>query len=294
MIDTELHGIIVPLITPIDNNEEVDEQSLRKLVRFLIDSGVHGLLAGGSSSEAPLMLMDQWVRMMEIVFDETKGAVPLVGGVMDTSTLRIVERVKKLTQIGYTHFAVAPSYYITLTTESEYLRLYGRCKEVIGGNEMVVYNMPACVGSSMQVDTICEMARRGWTRYCKDSSGDFTYFKELVIQGRSVDLTVFLGTEAFVPGALLCGAGGVVPITANYEPKTLVGAYKAAVNNDIDELLRLDKRVVQLRKELTLAGSCWVSGTKYALSTLGIGNGNPFSPLEPLNAEQKEIVRNSL
>ena len=215
MIHTELHGIIVPLITPIDKNEQVDEKALRKLVRFLIDAGVHGFMAGGSSSEAPMLPMNQWARMMEIVFDETKGAVSLIGGVMDTSTQRIVEKIKKLTQIGYAHFAVAPSYYITLKTKDEFLRLYGRCKEVIGDNEMIVYNMPAYVGSSISVETICDMARWGWTRYCKESSGDFAYFKDLVMQGRSVNLKVFLGTEAFVPEGLLCGAVGVVPIIAN-------------------------------------------------------------------------------
>lgn len=292
MTKSELLGVIVPLVTPIDNDEQVDEKALRKLVRFLVDAGVHGLLAGGSSSEAPLLVMKQWVRMMEIVFNETKSEVPLVGGIMDTSTKRIVERIKKLMQIGYSNFAVAPSFYITLKTEDEFLRLYGRCKEVIGDNEMVIYNMPTCVGSSMLVQTICDMAKRGWARYCKDSSGDFTYFKNLVTKGRDVNLKVFLGGEAFVPAAFLCGAGGVAPVTANYEPQVFIQAYEAAVNNNIDELLRLDKRILQLREQIFLAGSCWVSGTKYALSTVGIGNGNPLSPLQPLDSKQKELVIN--
>ena len=290
MNKSELHGVIVPLITPVDRDDRVDEESLRKLVRFLLDAGVHGLLAGGSSSEAPLLTADQWGRMMEIVFDEAKDAVPLIGGAMETSTNRIIERIHILAQIGYSNFAVTPSYYISLKTDDEFLRLYGRCKEAIGDNEMIVYNIPSCVGSSLSVKIICEMAERGWTQYCKDSSGDFVFLKNLINNGSDINLKVFYGGEAFVPEALLCGVCGIMAITSNYEPQTFVQAYNAAVDHNTDELLRLNKRILLLRELLFLAGSCWISGTKYAVSTLGKGNGKPVCPLQPLNQKQKNVI----
>ena len=291
MKKTELHGVIVPLITPVDSDDRVDEKSLRKLVRFLLDAGVHGLLAGGSSSEAPLLTTDQWCRMMKIILDETKDTVPLIGGVMETSTNRIIERIHILAQIGYSNFAITPSYYIPLKTDDEFLRLYGRCKEAIGDNEMIVYNIPTCVGSSLSVKVICEIAERGWTRYCKDSSGDFAFLKNLINNGRDINLKVFYGGEAFVPEALLCGVCGIIAITSNYEPQTFVHAYNATVNhNNTDELLRLNKRILFLRELLFLAGSCWISGTKYAVSTLGKGNGKPVCPLQPLNQKQKNVI----
>jgi dihydrodipicolinate synthase/N-acetylneuraminate lyase len=134
------------------------------------------------------------------------------------------------------------------------------------------------------------MAKRGWTQYCKDSSGDFAFLKNLIKNGSKVNLKVFYGGEALVPEALLCGAAGVIAITANYEPQTFVQTYNAAINHNVDELLELDKRILLLRESLFMAGSCWVSGTKYAVAARNQGNGKPVCPLQPLSQEQKKLI----
>jgi dihydrodipicolinate synthase/N-acetylneuraminate lyase len=81
-----------------------------------------------------------------------------------------------------------------------------------------------------------------------------------------------------------------VNVCANYEPGTYVRAYYASLKKDREELAKMQERVKFLRQNLCLGGPCWLSGVKYAMSTLGIGSGKPVSPLQPAPEEQRKII----
>jgi 4-hydroxy-tetrahydrodipicolinate synthase len=286
MKNIELHGVIVPVITPVDPDDRVDEESFRKIIRHVIEGGVHGLFVGGSAGEGPLLAEKEWARMMEIALDENRGEVPLLGGVMDTSTGRVKEKIRSLKQMGYEYFVVSPTFYISLNAPEEHFRLFSECVEAGSGMEMVGYNIPQNTHSQVPVEIFHECARRGWLRYCKDSSGDMEYFRRLQATG----LKVFTGSEVDLADKLLAGAVGAVNVCANYEPGTYVRAYTAALKKDGEALRKIQERVDFLRQSLCLGGPCWLSGVKYALSTLGIGSGKPVSPLQPAPEKQRKGI----
>jgi 4-hydroxy-tetrahydrodipicolinate synthase len=286
MKNIELHGVIVPVITPVDPDDRVDEDSFRKIIRHVIEGGVHGLFVGGSAGEGPLLAEKEWTRMMEIALDENRDGVPLLGGVMDTSTRRVKEKIKSLKQMGYGYFVVSPTFYLSLNAPEEHFRLFNECVEAGSGMEMVGYNIPQNTHSQVPVEVFHECARRGWFRYCKDSSGDMEYFRRLQATG----LKVLTGSEVDLADKLLAGAVGAVNVCANYEPETYVRAYSAAMKKDGEALRKIQERVDLLRQSLCLGGPCWLSGVKYAVSTLGIGSGKPVSPLQPAPEKQRKGI----
>jgi 4-hydroxy-tetrahydrodipicolinate synthase len=286
MKNRELHGIIIPLITPVDSDDRVDEGSFRKIIRHVIDRGVHGLFVGGSAGEGPLLTEKEWTRMMEIARDENGNRVSLLGGAMDTSTGKVREKIKRLKQMGYEFFVVSPTFYISLSTPEEHFRLFSECIDAGRGMEMVGYNIPQNTHSQVPVEVFQECAQRGWIRYCKDSSGDMEYFRRMHATG----LKVFSGSEFDLADKLLAGAVGAVNVCANYEPETFVRAYTAALTKDREELAKMQARVEFLRQALCFGGPCWLSGVKYAMSTLGIGSGKPLSPLQPAPEEQRKRI----
>ena len=288
--DSEFKGVVVPIIVPVDEDDCTDKVAFRKQIRYLVEGGVHALFVGGTAGEGPLLTLKEWARMMETAIDEVKGAIPLLGGVMDTSTKRVVEKIRMLADLGYRAFAVTPTFYLALRSADEHLRLFGACREAAPGMEMVAYNIPSATGSEISAATLIEMASRGWIRYCKDSSGNWSVFTRLCSEGQGVGLRVLMGTEENVARALVAGAAGVVPVCANVEPQTYVAAYEAALRGDQDMLAHCQKRIDDLRETLLLAGSCWLAGVKYAQARRGIGSGRPVSPLEPLTAAQMRRV----
>ncbi len=290
MMET-LSGVVVPVITPVDEADRVDEVALRKLLHRLIEAGVHVLFIAGSAGEGPLLTLPEWVRLMEIARDEVGDAVPLLGGVMETSSQRIAEKLKLLNQIGYRHYVVTPAYYFPLTTPEEHLRLFADCKARDEGMNLIPYNLPGIVKAEIPIDVLIEAARRGWVTTCKESSANLDYFRRLVTEGQTVGLNVLMGDERSMREGLKMGARGIVPSCANFEPQTFVTAYQAALAGDEATLQQAYERILALRENLPLAGSYWVAGVKQALATIGIGSGKPVSPMSPLTVEQQEKVK---
>jgi 4-hydroxy-tetrahydrodipicolinate synthase len=286
----ELAGVIPPAITPVDDEDRVDEPAFRRLLRRLIDGGVHGIFVGGSAGEGPLLTLAEWVRMMEIAFDEVRDEVPLLGGVMETSTRRVMERLKLLAGIGYSYYVVTPVFYLRMTTPEEHLRLFAICHEAVPDLELIPYNIPVFTGCQIPIQVLCDLARRGWVRYCKESSGDLPYFTRLVGEGREVGLKVFMGDERSAREGLAAGACGLVPGCANFEPRTFVRVYEAAQRGDVQELDRSYARMMVLREKLVLSSPCWLAGIKYAVACAGIGSGKLVSPLHVLTDEEQRDI----
>jgi 4-hydroxy-tetrahydrodipicolinate synthase len=290
MTVSELAGVVVPAITPVDDEDRVDETAFRKGLRRLIDAGVDAIFVGGSAGEGPLLAEREWERMATIAHDEVQGAVNLLGGAIDTSTRRVRAKMRILSQLGYPYCVITPTYYITLRHADEYLRLFGECAEHADGMEIVAYNIPSCTGSVIPADKVIEMARRGWFRYMKESSGDFDYFRRLVVEGGEVGLRVLEGEEPHIAKGLLAGAVGIVPVCANYEPATYLAAYRTGLARDEMALAGLQERIIEVRRQLLFVGPLWIAGIKYAMSLLGVGSGVPVSPLQPLTAEEQAKV----
>lgn len=294
MNDGSLLGVVVPVITPTDEEDRVDEPSFRALLRHLIGSGVHGLFVGGSAGEGPLLAPEEWRRMIRIAHDEVAGAVSVIGGAMDTSTARIIGRLKELAEAGYRYGVVAPSFYVALTSAAEHSRLFRDCARAVPEIELVAYNIPACTSSQIPVEVLCGLAGDGIVQYCKDSSGDLEYLRELISAGGARGLKVLVGAEDCIAAALQSGAVGVVPACANFEPQTFLRAWAAATRQDWIELEEVQARISELRKNVVLGGSNWVSGLKHAVAARGHGAGSAVSPLEPLSSREKASIESFL
>jgi len=291
MNNEELRGVIVPVVTPSDQNDRIDEQAFRMVLQRLIKAGVHGIFVGGSAGEGPLLVPAEWQRMVEIASNEIGDKVPLLGGVSDTSTRKVIEKINILKKIGYSRYVVTPTFYISTKLAEEQLRSFGAAREAGGDMEMIAYNIPQCVGSVIAPETFAELAKRGWIRCCKESSGNLEYFNQVVQAGAPFGLKVLMGDEILIPDGLVGGAVGIVPVCANYDPKLFIQAYHAAVAGKKDELLALHKTILQKRATILLGGACWLSGIKYALSLMGMGQGTPVSPLQPVTGKQAQDIK---
>ena len=207
----ELTGIIPPVITPVDEEDRVDEEAYRAQIGRLIDAGVHGLFVGGTCGEGPLLTATEWQRMMTIARDACPTSRPLLGGVSDSSTKRVLERVAVLRDLDFDCLVVTPTYYVPSKSASEQRRLLEACITHAGRLETVVYNLPQVVGCAADIDVMLEFAAQGEIRYCKESSGSLSFCLRLIERGREVGLGVLVGDEMALAAALIGGARGAVP-----------------------------------------------------------------------------------
>jgi 4-hydroxy-tetrahydrodipicolinate synthase len=268
-----------------ERNEEIGQRNRRGHR----DGGVNGIFVGGSAGMGPLLTDDQWVRLMNIARDEVEESVPLLGGVMATSTGRAIERIKILTRAGFNHVVVTPTYYITPERHEEFIAHFDGCRQATDMN-LIVYNIPSCIGAEIPVSVIVEMVRRGWTRTIKESSGDREYFSALLHSTADFDPTVLQGQETDIAWGLSAGAKGCVPVCANCVPGPFADLWRA--HRAGDELRRTEaqERIVAVREPLILGDKNWIAGLMYGLEVLGIGRGNAVRPIAAISDEEKSKV----
>jgi len=232
---TRLHGIFVPMLTPINADETVDEASLRKLVDFLIGAGVHGLWAMGTTGEFAAFPEAERAKAIAATVDQANGRVPVVGNIGDSSTTLALRHARHAVDAGVDALALTPPHYYPHVMD-EMLIHFRALKEAFPDVPLLIYNIPQTVKVKMTVPTTLQLAREGTVQGIKDSQNDLRWFRQLVQGIRANDLEnsfrMFLGTRILIDVAQVIGAHGAIPATSNVAPAPAAESWEAAVRGD--------------------------------------------------------------
>ncbi|MFF2813652.1 dihydrodipicolinate synthase family protein [Streptomyces sp. NPDC058000] len=295
-----LHGVIPPVCTPLDPHGEVDTASLTRLVCHLLDAGVHGLFALGSTSEAVYLTNHQRATVLETVATAAAGRVPVLAGVIDTTTARVLEHARTAAALGADGLvATAPFYTRTHPRE---IAAHFRHLRTATGLPLIAYDIPVSVHHKLSPALVRELAEDGTLAGLKDSSGDDGALRRLLVAlggrtarhtGPAPDFAVLTGSELTADAALLAGADGIVPGLGNVDPAGYVRLYDAARAGDWPRAAAEQERLVTLF-DLTDTGpeaemgrsSSALGGFKAALHLLGvIARRDTAVPQLPLSEE---------
>ncbi len=277
-------GIFPPITTPLTETEEFDEQGMRRLVQYLIDSGVHGLFVLGSTGEFATFTQAERQRIIEVVVDEAAGRVPILANATEIGTKKTVQSARMVAETGADAMVLMVPFYFTHTA-SEVMRHF---KDVTASVDLpaFIYNNPESTKFNLTPEMLEELCQEGRIVGIKDSSNDFAQFQELLRRFKgSKDFEVFQGEEHHLAASILLGAAGAVLTVANAVPKLCVALYEAGVNGEIERAFSLQDRLMkafgmfQIPGALT-AGSA-IGGVKAALALRGICGGTVKKPFEP-------------
>ena len=284
-----LHGVIVPILTPLTPGEAVDVRSLRRLVNYLVDNGVHGLWAAGTTGE--FAALDEASRrlVIETVAEEAGGRVPVIGNVAAPATRAAGAAAAALQGCPLAGVAATPPFY-HLHSQDELIDHFHAVEER-SRHPLWVYNIPGTVGLTVEPDTIAALAADGTVAGVKDSSGAGEAFAQLVTlcRHRRLDLYRFIGTiwRVAMAGS---GAHGVIPGVANLAPAGAAAAWEAGARGDEEAADRSLAEVLTAARVMQLGrgGGASVAGLKSALKLLGIIEHDTASaPMRPLSDEEK-------
>lgn len=283
------HGIILPIVVPIDEHENVDEAAFRKLIRYSIEGGVDGIFVASSNSEVMALRPSERDRSIRIALDECNSEVQVMAGVMDSSTARVLDNVKRLEQMGGTTAVVTPVFYARHATPKETIRHFEKITNETD-LDILIYNIPIFTGANLKADTIVELSKMDHIVGYKDSSGNMAEFMKCLHHFYdNPHFSLFQGATNISAVSMLMGADGCVPSTAALFPRLFAELYKYAKMGDIARVRTLDRIVCEANKIFSLAKN-QTSATKYAVSTLGFFPERPALPTEPVTADEKNAI----
>ena len=292
-MNIKFEGIFTPTITPLDQKERVDEFGFVKHLNRLLDNGVHGIYLLGTSGEFTTMTNTERQRAMEIAVNTVNGRVPIICGVMDSSTKRVIQNIEIAQEFKIDAVATTPPYYYPSTGSDDIVAFY---KSVAQSTSLpvVMYNIPLTVKTMIPPETVLELAEQQANIVgIKDSSGDWTNFlKLLTYLGADENFSILLGSYTMAGAAMMFGAEGAVISISNVDPNTSVQLYTAAKGRKIDEVHRLQKRLLALSKLYDYGQG--ISGLKACLEILNICGAHTTVPLLPLDDDAKAELRTLL
>ena len=290
MLDVStFHGIIPPLATPLRADESVDEPALRRLVRHVLDGGVHGIFAAGSTGEFAALADAARARAVEIVIEETAGRVPVLVGIGDASTLRAQAWARHAEAAGADAVVAILPYYYATSTVPEVVAHFERLVES-SGLPLILYNIPSRTKSALPLAAVEQLRKNDRIVGIKDSAEELNVFYRL-LEMRAPGFRVFQGSEMQCGASVLLGADGAVLGISNLAPRLAVRLYEAAAAGDLARTRELQAVVADLNKIYWLAGSSQAGSLKYALSYVGICEPTVTAPLAPAGAEAQGHIR---
>jgi 4-hydroxy-tetrahydrodipicolinate synthase len=284
----DLRGIVPPLVTPLNEDETVDEKALERQLDRLIQAGVHGIFLLGSTGEQPALRDAERVKVIRTARRVNAGRVPLVVGTMASSTARAVENIREAEAAGADAVAVTPPYYYPSRGEDEQLAHYRTCAAATK-LPLVIYNIPLTTKVMVSADTMARITEIPNVAGIKDSSGDFGHFLRILELLRAKEgFSILIGAPVLAGAAVLYGASGTVSGIANMDPRTMLDVYASAVARNTTALQNLQHRVHRLMDILAFGAP--IVCLKTALELMGICRHYAAAPLQPLGQEKREGI----
>lgn len=282
------NGIYLPIITPIDENENIDEKGFRHLINHAINNGIHGLLVACSNGECMGLTQAQREKALQIAIDECGDRITVVGGVMDSSTVRVIENIKRFEQMGGKAAIITPVFYSRHASETENISHFEKIAKHTK-LDLFIYNIPNFVGCTIQCASIFEIAKIPNVVGYKDSSGNFSDFMKCIIYFRGKDFALFQGATSQIVPSFLMGADGCVPALAILFPKLFINLYNACIKKDYKNIWYYNKILDEAQKILELSKNK-TSAAKFAISLLGYTDKRVTKPQEETTPEEEALI----
>ncbi len=286
----QIRGIIPPVATPMQANEDLDLPRFKWFLDHLIDEGVHGVFVLGTNSEFYALDEREKQEVIATAVAHVRKRVPVYAGSGAESTRETVRLTKMAQREGADGVSVITPYFVN-PSQQEIYDHYRRIAESTS-LPVILYNNPStCGGLKIEVDTVARLAKIANILGIKDSSGDLQNTNEYV---RAVpdSFAVMQGRDTLIYPSLIFGAKGAVPATANIAPALCAEIYNAFQRGDHAAAKAAQLRLSPVRLSLTLGTA--PGGVKAALALLGMSIGPSRAPVGPLSPEKQQSMRAAL
>ena len=270
--------ILVPIFTPFKEDQSVDYEALKKLVRYVLDKGADGLYTTGSSAETFLLTEEERMKTLEVAAKEADGAT-IVAHVGAPGTALAIMYAKHAKSVGVDAIASVPPFYYAHGQEAikkYYTDIVDAC-----GVKMMVYNIPGATGVNMGVNQINDLLSDDRIYAMKYTAPDYYILNRIVEQSKKL---IYSGRDEAFAYALMAGATGAIGTSMNMFPQAFIQIKAAFDKKDIAAAQKLQNKLNNLIQPMVDSGTS-LAAMKYVSKLVGIDCGGARKPFKELTKE---------
>ncbi len=290
MIQVNLKGMGVALITPFKEDESIDFEALGRLIDFQLNNGIDYLVVLGTTAETPTLTESEKKQITQFTIERVKGRVPIMLGIGGNCTRAVVEKLQNEDFSGIDAILTVVPYYNKPTQEG----IYQHYKAVAQATKLpiVLYNVPGRTGVNMSADTTLRIAHEFDNVIAiKEASGNITQMDD-IIKNKPKDFMVISGDDGITFPLITLGAVGVISVIGNAFPKEFSRMVRLALNGDYSNALQIHHRFTELFDLLFIDGN--PAGVKSILHAMGYIENKLRLPLVPTRITTFEKIRKVL
>lgn len=279
-------GVIPAVITPFNEQEELNEPVLRAMIQRFIAAGVDGLFCLGTNAEFYTLTEAEKIRIVQIIAEENAGRLPLYAGAGSPSTRETIRLISQLKDAGATAISLITPYFISLS-EAELIRFYEDAAHSTS-LPIMMYNIPARTGNALTPAAVAHLSKVTNIVGIKDSSGSFDTIINYLAHAQS-DFSVLAGNDGLILATLMAGGKGTVTAMANILPETVVAIYQHWKVGRYEEAEE-EQRLLRVARSALRLGS-QPAALKSFMNEIGLSAGKPRLPVQDLSEAEKVELR---
>jgi len=275
------------MVTPFDEQGEVDYQQARKLARALIESGSDGLVISGTTGESPTLSKEEKLRLFAEVKSEVGKGV--VAGTGSYNTRESIELTREAEKGGADAILLVVPYYNKPTQEG----LYRHFKAIAESTSLpcILYNVPGRTGTNMAAETVVRLSEIDNIVGVKEASGNFEQIAR-IIQDTHGDFIVLSGNDSDTLPILALGGYGIISVASHLVGNQIQQMMESFLNKRIAEASEAHRRLLPLFDALFVVAN--PIPVKYALNHIGFPVGKPRLPLVEPDEKVKATIQTTL
>ena len=240
----QLRGCGTALVTPFSQDGAVDENALRNLVAWQVESGIDFLIPCGTTGETPTLTHDEWLRVIDVTIEVVAGRVPIVAGATSNSTQEAVAKAKEVAaRPGVNAILTASPYYNKPTQEGQY-RHFRAIAEAVD-KPIILYNVPGRTSANLEPATLARLTEVANIAGVKEASGNMTQIAE-VLNSMPESFLVLSGDDVMTLPVIALGGVGVISVASNEIPREMAEMTRAALNNDWNTARTIHRKYLPL------------------------------------------------
>jgi len=278
-------GSFVALVTPFDEQGQLDVSSLERLVQFHLDAGTDGIVVAGTTGESATLSFDEHVDLIGQVVKFVGGKVLVIGGSGSNSTREAVELTRAVKGVGVDACLLISPYYNKPSQEGIFQH-YSAVADAVDVPQFV-YNVPGRTACDVLPSTVARLAEHPNIVGVKEAVDDMGRVKTL-LEETPEDFVVLSGDDETALEAMVLGANGVISVTANVAPRMMHELCEKVLGGDVDSARAIHDKLLSLHKVLFVESN--PIPVKWAMVQLGFCQPFYRLPLTPLDESFHEVV----
>lgn len=286
----DLRGAITAIVTPFKGDGSLDTEALKRMVKFQLEGGIHGIVVCGSTGEAATQNDSEYARTVKTVVEEVGGRVPVIAGAGSNNTQRAIELSKIAQDQGVDALLHVTPFYNKPTPNG----LVAHFKAIAAAVELpiVLYNVPGRTGSNVLPSTVVRVAKEVPSVVgVKEASGSINQMGEL-LKLAPKEFIFLSGDDSLTLPSMILGGRGCISVVSNEVPKDFASLCQAALDGNWEEARRLHFKLLPLM-DINFIESNPIP-VKTALSMMGLIEESFRLPLVPLEDKNRPALEKVL